>query len=421
MNTTAASPSPAAGRREWIGLAVLALPILLVSLDFSVLYLALPKLSADLAPSGSELLWISDIYGFMIAGFLITMGTLGDRIGRRRLLTFGAAAFGAASVLAAYADSAALLIAARALMGVAGATLMPSTLALISGMFEDPRQRATAIGVWFSCFLGGIALGPIVGGLLLEHFWWGSVFLLSVPVMVVLLVLAPRLLPEQRDPAAGRIDLASVACSLAAILLLVYGLKEVAQHGLDTAAWFAVVAGAALAAAFVRRQRTLASPLLDLALFRNRTFAVALAVMLPGALIPGGVNLFATQHLRLVEGLSPFQAGLWLLPSALATIAGAMLAPLLASRWRPANVIAGGVLLAAGGFALLTQVSVGSGVPLLVLGGTIAFLGIAPSGVLATEMVLSSAPPERAGSASAVSETTAELGVALGVAIFGSI
>ncbi len=216
--TTRVEPPVRAGRREWIGLAELALPTLLLALDISVLFLALPELSADLGADRTEQLWITDIYGFMVAGLLVTMGTLGDRIGRRRLLLAGAAAFAAASVLAAYASSPEMLIAARALLGVAGATLGPSTLALISSLFADPAQRGQAIALWFSCFLAGGALGPLVGGVLLELFWWGSVVLVGVPVMALLLVLGPRLLPEDRAPDAGRLDPASVALALAAML-----------------------------------------------------------------------------------------------------------------------------------------------------------------------------------------------------------
>src|SRR5829696_7619884 len=205
-----AGSAPSAGRREWIGLAVLALPTLLIGLDMTALHLAVPSLSADLAPTSTQLLWITDSYGFMIAGFLITMGTLGDRIGRRRLLLIGSAAFALASAAAAYASSAAMLIAARGLLGIAGATVMPSTLALISNMFRDPRQRGAAIGAWLSTFTVGIAIGPVVGGALLEWFWWGSVFLLGVPVMALLLALAPVLLPENADAGAGRPDLTSV-------------------------------------------------------------------------------------------------------------------------------------------------------------------------------------------------------------------
>jgi len=221
----------AATRREWAGLAVLALPTLLVSIDVFVLLLALPRLSQDLHASSTQQLWISDIYGFLLAGFLVTMGTLGDRMGRRRLLLAGATAFGLASVLAAYAGSPAMLIAARALLGIAGATLSPSTLALISNMFRQPRQRAVAIGVWMACFMAGAAIGPVAVGVMLEHFWWGSVFLLGVPAMALLLALGPVVLPEYRAPAAGRLDLGSVALSLAAIMPVVYGLTELARTG----------------------------------------------------------------------------------------------------------------------------------------------------------------------------------------------
>ena len=229
---TPAETPQKAGRREWIGLAVIALPCLLYSMDLTVLNLALPAISEDLRPSSSELLWIVDIYGFLVAGLLITMGTLGDRIGRRRLLLIGAASFGAASVLAAFASSAPMLIAARALLGVAGATLAPSTMALIFNMFADPGERKIAIGVWIASFSAGAAVGPLVGGALLELFWWGSVFLIGVPVMALLLVLGPRLLPESRDPDAGRLDLASAALSLGAVLAVIFALKRLAEDGL---------------------------------------------------------------------------------------------------------------------------------------------------------------------------------------------
>src|ERR671919_795145 len=238
--------TPKAGRREWIGLAVIALPCLLYSMDLTVLNVAVPHLSADLKPSSSQLLWIIDIYGFLVAGFLITMGTLGDRIGRRRLLLIGAVAFGVASVAAAFSTSAEMLIAARALLGIAGATLAPSTLSLIFNMFHHPQQRTFAIGVWIASYSAGAVIGPVVGGLMLEFFWWGSVFLLAVPVMALLLVLGPVLLPEFRNPEAGRLDLFSAALSLAAVLAIVYGLKQTAQDGVDLLPSATVVVGLAL-------------------------------------------------------------------------------------------------------------------------------------------------------------------------------
>src|SRR3954470_1638075 len=213
--------APRATRREWIGVGVLALPCLLYSMDLTVVNLAVPQISAQLGPSSAQLLWILDIYGFMIAGSLITMGTIGDRIGRRRLLMIGAAAFGAASVLAAFSRSAEMLIATRALLGMAGATLAPSTLSLIRNMFHDPQQRTVAIGVWITSYSAGGAIGPLLGGVLLEPFWWGSVFLAGVPVMALLLAVGPVLLPEYRDPKARRLDVASAVLSLAGVLLVI--------------------------------------------------------------------------------------------------------------------------------------------------------------------------------------------------------
>lgn len=421
MDTEKNETTRRAGRREWIGLAVLAFPTLLLSLDMSALHLAVPHLAEDLRPSSTQLLWIIDIYGFMVAGFLITMGTLGDRIGRRKLLMFGGAAFGLASVAAAFATSPAMLIGARAVLGVAGATLMPSTLALISNMFRDPRQRGTAIAVWMSCFMGGMVIGPVVGGLLLSVFWWGSVFLLSVPVMVLLLVTAPKLLPEYRDEHAGRLDLVSVGLSLATILPIVFALKEMAKSGPSLGMAAVLVAGLGFGLVFVRRQQRLADPMLDLSLFRNRTFTAALCIMLVGAITMGGVFLLVSQYLQLVAGLSTAQAGIALVPQAGAVVAGSMVAPRLAKRIRPEFVLGFGMLVAAGGILLFTQLSSNSGVVLVVLGLSVSAFGMGPQGVLGTEMVIGSVPARKAGAASATSETSAEFGIAMGIASFGSI
>jgi MFS transporter, DHA2 family, multidrug resistance protein len=412
---------PRATAREWRGLAVLALPTLLLSLDVSVLYLALPQLSTDLGASSTEQLWILDIYSFLLAGFLVTMGALGDRIGRRRLLLIGAGAFGVASVVAAYATTPEMLIAARAALGVAGATLAPSTMALIRNMFPDPRQMGQAIGIWFACFMGGMTLGPLVGGALLEHFWWGSAFLLGVPFMVLLLVTGPFLLPEFRDTGAGRLDLVSVGLSLVAILPFIYGLKEVARHGLSTAAVSAIVAGVAFGTAFVRRQRRLASPLLDLKLFANRTFSVALGILLLGGIVMAGISLMSTMYLQTVLGLSPLAAGMWLIPQNIAMIAGSIGAPKLAQRFKPAYVMAAGLGTAALGVFLHTQVGPEGGLPLLIAGLVLAAGGISLPMPLGTNFVMASTPPEKAGSAASIQETGGEFGVAMGVALMGSL
>jgi DHA2 family multidrug resistance protein-like MFS transporter len=413
--------TPRAGRREWIGLAVLALACLLYVMDLTVLHLAVPAISADLKPSSAQLLWIIDIYGFMVAGFLITMGTLGDRIGRRKLLLIGAAAFGALSLLAAFSTSPEMLILSRALLGIAGATLAPSTLSLIFSMFQDPRQRAVAIGVWISAFSAGSAIGPVLGGLLLEHFWWGSVFLLALPVMALLLVLGPVVLPEYRDENAGRLDLASAAMSLVAVLGVIFGLKQIAQDGIGWLPVATIAVGLVVGGLFARRQFTLADPMIDLRLFRIPAFTASLAVNFLSIFVAVGYFLFVAQFLQLVLGLSPFEAGLWSLPSAIAFVVSSNAAPRIVRSLPAAYVIGGGLALSAIGLAILTQVGGENGLVAVVLGSIIISLGLAPVFSLTTDLIVGSAPPERAGAASGISETASELGGALGISVLGSI
>jgi len=410
-----------AGRREWIGLAVIALPCLLYSMDLTVLNLAVPSLTVDLKPTSTQLLWIIDIYGFLVAGSLITMGTLGDRIGRRRLLLIGAVAFGAASVLAAFSRSAATLIASRAVLGLAGATLAPSTMSLIRNMFLDPHQRSVAIGVWISSYSAGAVIGPPVGGLLLEHFWWGSVFLVSVPMMVLVLVLGPILLPEFRDPDAGRPDPLSAVLSVAAVLGVIYGLKQIAAHGLSVLPAVSIVVGLGLGALFVRRQRHLDDPLIDLRLFKAPAFSASLATYMLATFAVFGPYVFIAQYLQLVLGLSPMQAGLWSMPFAAGFVVGSLLSPIAARRVRPALLMTAGLLVAAVGFVLLTQVGRGSGLAIIVASSIIFSLGLSPVFTLANDLIIGTAPPERAGAAAAISETCSEFGGALGIAILGSI
>jgi MFS transporter, DHA2 family, multidrug resistance protein len=420
MNAQPETSGPKAGRREWIGLAVIALPCLLYSMDLTVLNLALPRLSADLQPSSSQLLWIVDIYGFLVAGLLVTMGTLGDRIGRRRLLLMGAAAFGAASVLAAFSTTARMLIVARALLGVAGATLAPSTLSLIRNMFLDPRERTTAIGVWATSFSVGGALGPLLGGVLLQQFWWGAVFLLAVPVMILLLVVGPTLLPEYRDPVAGRLDFGSALLSLVAVLAAIFGVKTWAREGLGLVPLLAIGGGLAVGYLFLRRQKRLADPLIDLRLFRVPAFRVSLVTFTLTTLVVFGSYVYIAQYLQLVLGLSPLSAGLWMLPASLGVIAGSMLAPAIVRRVQPALVMGGALALATLGFIVLTQVGT-FGLLAMVVGATTVFLGLGPVFTLGTDLIVSSAPPERAGAAAAISETSSEFGGALGIAVLGSL
>ncbi|WP_306999545.1 MFS transporter [Amycolatopsis thermophila] len=409
------------GRRDWVALAVLVLPVLLISVDMTVLGFALPYLSEDLAPSGAEQLWIVDIYSFVLGGLLVLMGTLGDRIGRRRLLLAGAFAFGAASVLAAFAAGPLMLIAARALLGVGGATLMPSTLALIRTLFTDPVRWRTAIAVWGAGFSGGMALGPVLGGWLLEHFWWGSVFLINVPVMLVLLVAGPVLLPESRDPDPGRFDPASALLSLAAVLPVVYGIKRFAEHGAGPIAALSVLAGVGLGVVFVRRQRALPDPMLDLALFRDRRFSASVLTNTLGVFALVGLLFLVPQYLQLVLGMRPLAAALWLLPATVAGVGGAFAAARLSRRFPVRWLIGGGLLVAAAGFGSLVALGVHSGLAVLVSGMALVGFGVSLSETLTNDLIVTAAPPERAGAASAISETGFELGGALGTAVLGSI
>ena len=412
-----------ATRREWIGLGVLTLAALVYAMDLTVLNLAIPLISEALQPSSVQLLWMIDIYGFLVAGLLITMGTLGDRIGRRRLLLYGAVGFAVASLFAAFSQGPEMLIASRAVMGIAGATIAPSTLSLIFTMFLDPRQRSTAIGVWIAAYSAGGAIGPVLGGVLLEFFWWGSVFLIGVPVMALLLILGPRTLPEYRDPNAGRIDLLSVALSLLAILSVVFGLKQLAQDGISSLPIVAIVVGIGLGYAFVRRQLRLESPIIDVRLFRIRAFSASLGTYFFGIFVVVGYFLFISQYLQLVLGLSPLNAALWSLPSAIGFIVAGLLAPRIIHRYRPSLIMGTGMIVAAVGTAALLGLSVeGDGaLPLIAVASTVISVGLGPVITLATELIVGSAPPEQAGAATGMSETSGELGGALGIALLGSL
>ncbi|MBV1849001.1 MFS transporter [Catellatospora tritici] len=414
--------APRAGRREWIGLAVLLLPLLLVSMDVSVLYFAVPFISLDLHPSATQQLWIFDIYGFVLAGLLITMGALGDRIGRRKLLLIGAVAFAATSTAAAYAHSAEALIGARALLGIGGATLMPSTLALVRNMFQQEKQRATAIAIWTAALTSGVALGPILSGFLLEHFWWGSVFLINVPFMVLLVMLAPALVPESKQARGGRFDLLGSVLSLGAVLPVIWGIKEMAAHGVGARPLAAIGAGLLLAAGFVWRQRATAYPMLELTLFRRPAFGGAIVVSVLAMFGLVGFAIFTTQFLQSVLDMSPLKAALWSLAPSVVVGGAAPTAAALAQRGvRKAYLVCAGFLLALAGFAAFQLVQANSPLWLLLVVAMLYSTGLVVVMSLGTEMIVGAVPAEQAGAASAVSETGTEFGGALGMALLGSL
>ncbi|NBE50905.1 MFS transporter [Streptomyces boluensis] len=406
---------------RWLALAVLVLAVLLVAVDATVLGLATPFLSEDLKPSGTQLLWIGDVYSFVIAGLLVSMGSLGDRIGRKKLLLTGAVAFGAVSVLNAYATTPEMMILARALLGVAGATLMPSTLALIRNIFHDPRERSIAVGIWGAAASAGAAVGPLVGGVLLNHFWWGSVFLINLPVMAVLVLVGMKLLPESRDPSPGPWDLLSVVLSLVGMVAVVYAVKEAAVHGIRWDISLAAVVGVAGLIWFARRQLTLDSPLLDMRLFQHRGFSGAVLADLFTILGLAGLVFFLSQFLQLVQMRTPLGAGLIELPAAIGAVATGLVAGVIARRTSVRIAVTGG--LTALGLALAACTALDADTSVLLMCSAL-FVGGAGAGLAFTvtaDVILSTVPKEQAGAASAVSETAYELGSALGIALLGSV
>ena len=415
----AAPTSP--GAREWTALAVLTLAVTLLSIDTTVLSLAIPSLSADLAPTASQLLWIGDIYSFTLAGLLVTMGNVADRIGRRRLLLLGTVGFGASSILAALAPTATALIAARALLGVSGATIMPSTLSLVRNLFPDPRRRTTAIAVWSAGTAGGTALGPLVGGILLQHFWWGSVFLINVPVMIIVIGAGSWLLPESRHEQGGPIDLLSVVLSVGAIVPVVYAVKSLAHDGLSTSAALTAMVGLACGWGFTRRQRAQRVPLIDLGLFSRPAFTWAVLATVMAIFALAGLLYFFSQYLQLVRGMSTLQAGLTELPLSLASIAVVAVVAPAVRRLGHGGALGGGLILAAVGLLVIAVAESHGGIPLICVGLLIVGAGVGTAFTVSTGAVLGSVPASRAGAASAISETGLELGAALGIAVLGTV
>jgi len=419
--TAPADPAPRAGRREWLGLVLLMLPVLLISVDNTVLSFALPAISLDLRPSSTTLLWIVDIYPLVLAGLLVAMGTLGDRVGRRRLLLIGATGFAAVSVLAAFAPTAELLIVARAVMGFFGAMIMPSTLSLLRSLFRDARQRTLAIAVWAGAFAAGSSLGPIVGGVVLQHFPWGAVFLIAVPFLLPLVALAGWLIPESKDPAPLAIDLSSVLLSLLTLAPLVFAIKTLTHDGPGVMGVGALVLALVAGSVFLRRQLRIENPLLDLALFQNAPFAGSVLANFLAVFSLVGFLFFVSQHLQLVLGLNPLTAGLLLLPGAVLSVAAGLAAAYAVRRIPPRTVIVGGILLSAAGFGLIVLLRDNLTAGVVVLAFGILSVGVGAAETISNDTILSSVPPDKAGAAAGVSETAYELGAVLGTAVLGAI
>ncbi|MGW8703019.1 MFS transporter [Streptomyces eurythermus] len=415
------SPQLRAGGKQWAALGLLVLPALLLFMMLTILFLAIPYLAADLRPSSTQTLWILDIYGFLMASLLVLMGTVADRFGHRNLLITGALLFGLVSAAAAFTDSPELMIVWRALLGVAAAMQMPTTLGLIFTMFQDPKQRGVAIGTWAAAISAGVALGPLLSGLLLEAFSWRATFFVAVPVMAVVVIGAPLLLPGRQGPSAGRLDLFSALLMLLTLLPLIYGVKAFATSDSPLVPALAVVVGLLFGVVFVVRQLRSAEPLLDVRLFKNRTVSGALGVFILSAMGLGGVYLMFTQYLQLVKALSPLKTGFAILPAALVLIVVAMRSPVLARRVRPGYVIATGLAVQVVGYILFTLVDSTTGLPWVIVGFIVLYPAVSPSMALTTDLVVGSVPPEKAGAAGGLASTVNDLGISLGVAVIGSI
>lgn len=395
---------------------MILLPVLLVTLDNTILNFALPRIATALAPSAAAQLWMIDAYSLVLAGLLVTMGSTGDRVGQRRLLFIGCGGFALVSLLLALSQQAWQLIAGRALLGVFGAMILPATLALIRSAFEDREERRLAVAAWATCLTLGSALGPLLGGVLLQFFDWPSVFLVALPFLLPVLLLAPSIAETERR-SEGRTDLASILLSLAAMAGVMLGLKHAATRGVDAQALLYLLAGVAWGVLFVRRQLRLEQPLLDLHLFRRPAFSVSILVNLVSLGLLIGFLFFATQLLQLVFGLAPLAACLVLVPGqALALIAGMAVVP-LARRVAPNRLIAFCLLTAAGAFALMALVEA----TVLSLGVAFLLLNVSVAAItsVSNDLVLGSVPADRAGSAASVSETAYEVGVVLGTTLIG--
>jgi DHA2 family multidrug resistance protein-like MFS transporter len=413
---------PVGAARRWTTLGIACLAALLLAVDATVLNLAVPALTRSLHPSANQILWIADVYGFVLGGLLVTMGNLGDRIGRKRLLLLGVTAFAIASAATAFAPSPALLIAARAALGLAGATIMPSTLSILRGAFTDPGERTTAIGLWSSTSVAGFALGPIVGGLLLTHFWWGSVFLINLPVCAVVLLAGLPVLPESRDPRPGRLDGPSVVLSVVGMIAAIYAVKESVRSGpLHPEVVVAAVLGVGGLTLFARRQARLAEPLIDIGLFRRRAYALSVSAALVAMFVTAALSLMFAQYFQLVLGWSQLRSGLAGLPGAVAAVAGGAAAAPAVVAWGHRRVVPVGLALMGLGCVLYLPVDATANYPAVLLPMAVFGLGAGLSVAVTNHTVVEAFPPDRAGAAAAVSETAFEVGGALGIALIGSV
>ncbi|MFJ8309205.1 MULTISPECIES: MFS transporter [unclassified Streptomyces] len=423
--TTAGARTRAAagGANRWVVLLVLCVSLLFVALDATVLHVAIPSVTEDLRPGSVELLWIVDAYPLVCAALLILFGTLGDRVGRRRVLLLGYGIFGAASAVAALAESAPVLIAARALLGIGGAMIMPATLSIVRVVFPDRRERATAIGIWTAVAAIGAATGPVLGGFLVQHFWWGSVFLVNIPLMALILPLGRWILPESKGSSDGPWDVLGALMAAGGILAVVLGVKRLGSGSgiLDDRTLAALCVGTALLVLFVRRQRRRTHPLIDMRMFSRPAFATSVGCIIVAMLALVGLELIAVQYLQLVLGLSPLSTGLRMLPLTFAAMAAGATGSYTLRRLGPRRMVSTGFVLTAVAVLLLALMGQTDWPALMFVSFVLLGFGFQTTLFAAYESMLSEAPAERAGGAAAIGETSYQLGAGMGIALLGSV
>ncbi|MFF2792258.1 MFS transporter [Streptomyces sp. NPDC058049] len=411
------------GTNRWVVLAVLCVSLVLVALDATILHVAVPSVTEDLRPGSIELLWIVDAYPLVCASLLILFGTLGDRVGRRRILLLGYGLFGVASAIAALADNAQVLIAARALLGIGGAMIMPATLSILRQVFPDRRERALAIGIWTAVAAIGAASGPVLGGFLVQHFWWGSVFLINIPLMALILPLGRWLLPESRGSADGPWDVLGALMAAAGVLGTVLGIKRLGAERrlLDAEALLPLLVGVVLLVLFVRRQKRREHPLIDMRMFSRAAFSTSVACIVLAMLALVGLELIAVQYLQLVLHLSPLETGLRLLPLTFAAMAAGATGSYTLGRVGPRTMVSLGFVLTACAVLLLTLMGQQDRPLLLTIGFILLGFGLQTTLFAAYESMLSEAPAATAGGAASIGETSYQLGAGMGIALLGSV
>jgi EmrB/QacA subfamily drug resistance transporter len=408
--------------RRWVGLGVLCASLLVIVVDNTIVNVALPTLARELDAGVSDLQWVVDAYTLVFAGLLLLAGAVGDRFGRRRTLLAGLLVFAGASTAAAWAGSVEELVAWRAVMGAGAACIMPATLSLLVSVFEDERERATAVGIWAATAGIGVALGPVAGGFLLEHFWWGSIFIVNVPLCALAIGVGALVVPDSRDPAAPRLDWAGAGLSGVGLIALVWAVIEAPADGWTSPAVLAAFAVATLAlGTFVLQQRATSAPLLDVRLFRNARFTAASATVMVLFFALFGFLFGATQYLQFVLGLSPAAAGVRILPYAGAMILAASASAKLVEHFGTKRIATLGMAVFSAGLAVAATVGIDTGYGRLAIAFVLMGLGMGCAGAPATDSIMRSLPPARANIGSAVNDTTRELGGALGVAVVGSL